>query len=46
MVPTARDAAVYAEAEEGGAKVRDMVDVKDDHLLVSHFNGDGSFASN
>ena len=23
-----------------------MVDVAEDHLLASHFNGDGSFASN
>ena len=46
MVPTARDAAVDAEAEEGEAKVRDMVDVADDHLLSPHFNGDSSFSRN
>ena len=38
MVPTARDAAVDEEDEEGEAKVRDMVNVVDDHLLASLFN--------
>ena len=46
VVSTARDAAVDTEAEEGEAKVRDVVDVSNDHLLAYHFNGDGSFASN
>ena len=46
VVPTAQDAVVDADAEEGEAKVSDVVDVADDHLLVPHFNGDGFFASN
>ena len=46
VVSTAWDAAVEVEAEEGKAKVRDVLDVVDDHLLASHFNGDGSFVEN
>ena len=46
VVPTARDAAVDVEAEEGEAKVQDVVDVADDHLIAPHFNDDGSFARN
>ena len=40
------DVEVDVEIEEGEAKVRDVVDVVDDHLLASQFNGDGSFARN
>ena len=46
VLPTARDAAVDTEAEKGEAKVRDMVDDADDHLLEPHFNDNGSFARN
>ena len=46
VIPTSQDAAVGAEAEEGEAKVWYVVDVGDDHFLASHFNGNGSFASN
>ena len=46
MVPTARDAAVNAKAEEGELKVRDVVDAADDHLLAPHLNGNCSFARN
>ena len=45
-VPTSQDTTVDAEVEEGEAKVWDVVDVADDHLLASHFNGDGSFVRN
>ena len=46
VVPKAWDAAVEEEDEEGGAKVRYMVNVVDDHILASLFNDDGSLAIN
>ena len=46
VVPTAMDVEVDVEIEEGEAKVRDVVDVVDDHLLASQFNGDSSFSRN
>ena len=46
VVPTAQDAAVDAEAEKGEAKVQDIVDVADYHILAPHFNGGGSSARN
>ena len=46
VLPTTRDAAVDTEAEKGEAKVRDVVDDADDHLLDPHFNGNGSFSRN
>ena len=46
VVPTARDAEVDTEDEEGEEKVQDVVDVAYDHLLDPHFNGNGSFSRN